>query len=313
MNKSSTPAVATAWEKGVWSEFPSYTAQTRGLGFDAKVTVWRTTPGVWSVEIGGLPVEQHFSTVHEAKRYALRWLDAMRDEQALPVVTLDWYQGERNVRFLAATGDRTQALWNVVLADRAKRAALLAEQSKAAEAAEVVRVEDATAEVNAALAAEAAEAAEAAKAPTRGQEYRGIVITVTRAYGNDNHDWFFAKAGGRSRITRAFTCEQAARDAAISAIDDAHACQPERIALWLNDTAHWRAADAKRVEMVAAVRAEAKRQTSSITIAPTWAGTVNALILALEHGSEEGKRMAREELRRMATVADRAVAQSKEG
>lgn len=201
------------WTKQIGTANPQRTIEVPMRGWTAKVTVWRTTPGVWSVEVNGTPSEQHFSTVHEAQRYALRWLSAMDAEQALPVVTLDWYLGDRNVRFLAATGDRTQALWNEVLAKREERAA--AEQAQAAP------VE--------------------AAAPTRGQEYKGVVITVRRVPDGDNHGWFYAEAGGRSRITRACNSEAQARAEAISAIDNAIACNSANCGLWINDTVHWRA------------------------------------------------------------------------
>ena len=51
----------------------------------------------------------------------------------------------------------------------------------------------------------------------------------------------------------------------------------------------------------------------AIDLTPTWASVANMLILALEHGTEEGKRMARMELHQMARAADMAAAQQKNG
>jgi hypothetical protein len=49
----------------------------------------------------------------------------------------------------------------------------------------------------------------------------------------------------------------------------------------------------------------------TIDITPTWSGILPALELALMHGSAEGRKMAREELARMAALADRYVAEHK--
>lgn len=43
-----------------------------------------------------------------------------------------------------------------------------------------------------------------------------------------------------------------------------------------------------------------------IDLTPLWVGILPALLAALEGGTEEGKRMAREELKHMAQVADLA-------
>lgn len=42
---------------------------------------------------------------------------------------------------------------------------------------------------------------------------------------------------------------------------------------------------------------------TNIVIEPKWAGTLPLLLAALENGTEEGKRIAREELAHMAQVA----------
>lgn len=42
----------------------------------------------------------------------------------------------------------------------------------------------------------------------------------------------------------------------------------------------------------------------SIQLTPTWRGLLPAFIAVLESGTDEGKRLAREELRRMAEAAD---------
>jgi hypothetical protein len=51
--------------------------------------------------------------------------------------------------------------------------------------------------------------------------------------------------------------------------------------------------------------------TGSVAITLTWSGTLPMLIAVLEDGSEEGKQIAREELARMAELADRYVSLSK--
>lgn len=45
----------------------------------------------------------------------------------------------------------------------------------------------------------------------------------------------------------------------------------------------------------------------TIDCTPTWSAIVGLLITVLEHGNEEGKKQAREELKRMAEIADRFV------
>ncbi len=45
----------------------------------------------------------------------------------------------------------------------------------------------------------------------------------------------------------------------------------------------------------------------SIDLTPTWEGCVDILILALEHGSEQSRQFAREELRDMAKKLDTLV------
>lgn len=77
---------------------------------------------------------------------------------------------------------------------------------------------------------------------TQATSYKGIVITLHLVQGRDGGDWFAARAGGRTAITRGFRTAGEAADRAILAIDDASICEPEKIALWLNDTAHWKAA-----------------------------------------------------------------------
>ena len=44
--------------------------------------------------------------------------------------------------------------------------------------------------------------------------------------------------------------------------------------------------------------------TKTIDITPTWTAILPALIAALEDGTAEGKRLAREELKTMARAAD---------
>lgn len=42
----------------------------------------------------------------------------------------------------------------------------------------------------------------------------------------------------------------------------------------------------------------------TINLTPTWSNVADIIILAIEHGTEEGKKMAKDELKKMAKVAD---------
>ena len=46
----------------------------------------------------------------------------------------------------------------------------------------------------------------------------------------------------------------------------------------------------------------------SIDITPTWEGLMGALVAVLQDGNQEGKRNAKLELQRLATVADTVIA-----
>ena len=46
----------------------------------------------------------------------------------------------------------------------------------------------------------------------------------------------------------------------------------------------------------------------TIDVTPTWESIVEVLMLALTNGTENGREIAREELRRMAKIADKFVA-----
>jgi len=48
--------------------------------------------------------------------------------------------------------------------------------------------------------------------------------------------------------------------------------------------------------------------TRTINITPTWEGITPMLLAVIENGTPEGAAEAREELMRMARIADRAVA-----
>ena len=52
---------------------------------------------------------------------------------------------------------------------------------------------------------------------------------------------------------------------------------------------------------------------TTIDCTPTWAAILPILLLALEQGTEAGKSAAREELTRMAAIADLHVASQKKG
>lgn len=47
--------------------------------------------------------------------------------------------------------------------------------------------------------------------------------------------------------------------------------------------------------------------TEYIDVTPSWEGILPYLVVILRDGSDEGQRMAREELHRMARLADAAV------
>jgi hypothetical protein len=53
--------------------------------------------------------------------------------------------------------------------------------------------------------------------------------------------------------------------------------------------------------------------TQTIDVTPSWEGVLPYLITIIENGSFEGHRLAREELHRMARLADLAVRMKKEG
>ena len=46
-------------------------------------------------------------------------------------------------------------------------------------------------------------------------------------------------------------------------------------------------------------------EAATIDVTPTWQAVLPILFAALEDGTDEGKKIAREELRRMAQAADR--------
>jgi hypothetical protein len=54
--------------------------------------------------------------------------------------------------------------------------------------------------------------------------------------------------------------------------------------------------------------APAPKGPETIDLTPTWSGILPALLLVLESGTAEGRKMARDELRRMAQAADQANA-----
>ena len=56
-----------------------------------------------------------------------------------------------------------------------------------------------------------------------------------------------------------------------------------------------------------------EQKHTTIDCTPTWAAILPILLLALEEGGETGKRAAREEITRMAAIADLHVASQKKG
>lgn len=49
----------------------------------------------------------------------------------------------------------------------------------------------------------------------------------------------------------------------------------------------------------------------TIDITPTWRGIMPVLIEGIRHGTPEGQRIAREELMRLADIADREIARDR--
>ncbi len=49
-----------------------------------------------------------------------------------------------------------------------------------------------------------------------------------------------------------------------------------------------------------------KMEATTINVTPTWVGIMPALIMALQRGTEEGKRVAADELMRLAREVDAA-------
>lgn len=54
-----------------------------------------------------------------------------------------------------------------------------------------------------------------------------------------------------------------------------------------------------------------KRKVGTIDLTPSWRATVGVILVALENGTPEGKRLAREELYRLADIGDAYVAEQK--
>lgn len=53
-------------------------------------------------------------------------------------------------------------------------------------------------------------------------------------------------------------------------------------------------------------------KTHTIDITPTWRSILPVLVLAVEQGTPEGRRIALEELNRMADIADEYIKTTKE-
>lgn len=53
-------------------------------------------------------------------------------------------------------------------------------------------------------------------------------------------------------------------------------------------------------------------EQKTIDLTPSWETAAEILILVLDNGTEEGKRLAKEEIRNMAKAADRSLALAKE-
>jgi len=54
-----------------------------------------------------------------------------------------------------------------------------------------------------------------------------------------------------------------------------------------------------------------KKLAGKIDLTPTWSQALNLFITVLEDGTTEGKKIAREELKRMASLLDQFIANQK--
>jgi hypothetical protein len=215
--------------KQIWTKVEA--GQYETLIDGVKITVWRREPGCWTFEANGVPADGSGTSAAQVKAIALVWAAFNLTEGKHPVVIVDMYLGRRNVAFLANSSERTTRLW----AEKMERRAQFLAAREAAE--------------------------QPAPAPTTAQEYRGVAITVQAIPVVGGHTLYRATAGHRSAIcTR--DSEREARIGAVQAIDVAHDCMPERIALWINDTAHWRASQDHTLpaqEMLTRCRAQVER------------------------------------------------------
>lgn len=55
---------------------------------------------------------------------------------------------------------------------------------------------------------------------------------------------------------------------------------------------------------MATTETETETESYGVDLTPTWRGILPALIMVLENGSNEGRDLAKDELRRMAHAAD---------
>lgn len=55
----------------------------------------------------------------------------------------------------------------------------------------------------------------------------------------------------------------------------------------------------------------AKQKIETVDITPSWRGILPGLIMLIENGTFEGQKIAREELNRMAALADKQVQESR--
>jgi hypothetical protein len=81
-----------------------------------------------------------------------------------------------------------------------------------------------------------------------------------------------------------------------------------------NQKVEWRASLISELDAIIDYEPEEKPEpepepepVKTIDMTPTWSGIVPILLAALENGTDTGKRMAREEITRMARVADEVI------
>lgn len=117
-------------------------------------------------------------------------------------------------------------------------------------------------------------------------------------------DWRFELRQAFKRNLEAFlAAEESAAPAGDVALADAagETAEPDPVSANLPDMSEF-TAPADPMDSISDV--ETVRQAGTIDLTPTWRGILPALLAAMTDGTAEGRRIAREELTRMAALAD---------